>query len=247
MTTTNYRSAGGTSSPNGATNRAPAAPAPRPVLRTGERIPVPPRRRRPGLAALGLLIVFSCAGISGALVLGSNDKTTVLTLARAVPAGHVMTAGDLSTADISGTGLTAIAAASAGTVTGKTAAVDLLPGTLLTSGMLTRARVPGPDQAVVGLALKPGQLPQAELTPGTRVMVIRVPTAAAQQLPVGEANAGSSGSDVLVPEATVLSVDNDQASAGRLVSLVVAKAVAAALARAGATGAVSLAVIASGS
>ncbi len=246
MTTTKYRSAGGTPSSNGATSRA-AASAPRPLLRAGERIPVPPRRRRPGLAALGLLIVLGCAGVSGALVLRSNDKTTVLTMARAVPAGHVMTASDLSTADISGTGLTAIAAASAGTVTGKTAAVDLLPGTLLASGMLTRDRVPGPDQAVVGLALKPGQLPQAELTPGTRVMVIRVPTAAAQQLPAGEANAGSSGSDVLVPEATVLSVDDDPASAGRLVSLVVAKDVAAALARAGATGAVSLAVIASGS
>ena len=143
---------------------------PRPGASVGERVPVPPRRRRPAMAALGVLVVLGCAGVSGALVLGSDETTPVLTLTRAVPPGHVITSRDLASAEISGTGLTAIAATSRADVVGMTAAVGLVPGTLLSTGMLTDDPVPGPGQAIVGLALKPGLLPVAELIPDENII-----------------------------------------------------------------------------
>jgi hypothetical protein len=207
-------------------------------------VPIAPRRRRPALVALGVLVVLGCAGISGALVLGSSDTTPVLTVTRAVPAGHVMVGGDLAPAEISGTGLTAIAAASTADVLGMTAAVGMVPGTLLSPGMLTDRPVPGPGQAVVGLALTAGLLPVPELVPGARVMVVRVP-AAGSSAPAAESGTEPSGG-VLVPEAGVLSVAADQTGGGWLVSLVVDADAATDVARAGATGTASLVVIAAG-
>jgi hypothetical protein len=215
---------------------------PRPGAAVSERVPVPPRRRRPATAALGVLIILGSAGVSGALVLRGDDTTAVLTITRAVPAGHVMTSGDLAPAEISGTGVTGVAATSRAEVVGMTAAVGLVPGALLSPGMLTDDPVPGPGQAVVGLALKPGLLPVTELTPGARVMVVRVVAPGGPQPPV-EPSAGPS-SDVLVPEASVLSVAPDQTGGGWLVSIVVDEDAAADVAGAGAAGTAGLVVIA---
>lgn len=211
--------------------------------RAPERLPQPPRRRRPGLTALAVMLVVGCSAVSASLVLASGDTTTVLTVARAVPAGQALAAADLGTAEISGSGVTAVAAASRDTIVGLTAAVDLVPGSLLTDGMVTREAVPGPGQAVVGLSLKPGLLPEAELRAGTTVMLVRLPA------PTGtpsRADVESIGSDVLVPRARVLSETSDPTTGGRLVSLLVEKAIAAEVSRAAAAGTVSLVLIGPG-
>ena len=156
------------SSLNGRLDTAPVPP------RARERLPQPPRRRRPGLAALAVMLVVGCSAVSASLVLASGDTTAVLTVVRAVPAGQALAAADLGTAELSGSGLTAVAAASRDKILGLTAAVDLVPGSLLTDRMVTREPVPGPGQAVVGLSLKPGLLPEAELRAGTSVMLVRL-------------------------------------------------------------------------
>jgi len=208
-----------------------------------ERLPQPPRRRRPGLAALAVMLVVGCSAVSASLVFASGDTTAVLTVVRAVPAGQALSAADLGTADISGSGLTAVAAASRDKVLGLTAAVDLVPGSLLTDGMLTREPVPGPGQAVVGLSLKPGLLPEAELRAGTAVMLVRLPA------PTGTPSTADTervGSEVLVPRARVLSETSDPTTGGRLVSLLVERSIAAEVSRAAAVGTVSLVVIGPG-
>jgi hypothetical protein len=208
-----------------------------------ERLPQPPRRRRPGLAALAVMLVVGCSAVSASLVFASGDTTAVLTVVRAVPAGQALAAADLATAEISGSGLTAVAATSRDKVLGLTAAVDLVPGSLLTDGMLTREPVPGPGQAVVGLSLKPGLLPEAELRAGTAVMLVRLPA------PTGtpsSADAERVGSEVLVPRARVLSETSDPTTGGRLVSLLVERSVAAVVSRAAAAGTVALVVIGPG-
>jgi hypothetical protein len=208
-----------------------------------ERLPQPPRRRRPGLAALAVMLVVGCSAVSASLVFASGDTTAVLTVVRAVPAGQALAAADLGTAEISGSGLTAVAAASRDKVLGLTAAVDLVPGSLLTDKMLTREPVPGPGQAVVGLSLKPGLLPEAELRAGTAVMLVRLAA------PIGtpsSADAERIGSEVLVPRARVLSETSDPTTGGRLVSLLVERSIAAEVSRAAAAGTVSLVVIGPG-
>jgi hypothetical protein len=207
-----------------------------------ERLPQPPRRRRPGLAALAVMLVVGCSAVSASLVFASGDTTAVLTVVRAVPAGQALAAADLGTAEISGSGLTAVAATSRDKVLGLTAAVDLVPGSLLTDGMLTREPVPGPGQAVVGLSLKPGLLPEAELRAGTAVMLVRLPA------PTGTPSSADAErvAGVLVPRARVLSETSDPTTGGRLVSLLVERSIAAEVSRAAAAGTVSLVVIGPG-
>jgi hypothetical protein len=222
-----------------ASGRLNGAPSPR----STERLPQPVRRQRPGLAALGIMLVVGCSAVSASLLVASDEATSVLTVVRPVPAGRVVTSGDLGTADIAGRGLTAVGADSRDAVVGLTAAVDLLPGTLLSDAMVTREPVPGPGQAVVGLSLKPGLLPEAEVRAGTTVMLLRLPA------PPG-AEAGASGprfDDVLVQQARVLSETSDPTTGGRLVSLLVEAPAAAEVARAAAAGTVSLVVIGPGS
>ena len=189
------------------------------------------------------MLVVGSSAVSASLVLNSGDTTSVLTVVRSVPTGQTLTQADLGTADISGTGLTAVAASSRDDVVGLTAAVDLLPGTLLSDAMVTREPVPAPGQAVVGLSLKPGLLPEAELKPGTTVMLVRL------RSPNGGAPATSaetSRDPVLVPRARVLSETSDPTTGGRLVSLLLDQSVAAEVSRAAAAATVSVVVIGPG-
>ncbi len=224
-------------SPNGRSDAAPPSP------RSPERLPQPARRRRPALAALGVMLVVGCSAVSASLVLASSDATSVLTVVRSVPAGQVVTSADLGTADIAGSGLTAVGAGSRDAVVGLTAAVDLLPGTLLSHVMVTREAVPGPAQAVVGLALKPGLLPEAELRAGTAVMLVRLAAPTGAPATTGS---GPPGDGELVQRARVLSETSDPTTGGRLVSLLVEQSKAAEVARAAAAGTVSLVVIGPG-
>ena len=210
--------------------------------RSSERLPLPVRRRRPLLAAVAVMLIVGCAAVSASLVLARDHSMSVLTVTRRVPAGQVLTTADLGTATISGNGLTAFDAHSRGGVVGLTAAVDLLPGTLLSGAMVTRDPVPGPGQAVVGLSLKPGLLPDAELRAGSFVMVVRL--AAPTGSPVSAIDPG--GDQLLVPRARVLSETSDPTTGGRLVSLVLDRSAAADVSRAAAAGTVSLVVIGPG-
>ena len=232
ITTTPPGPSGQTS--NGRVDAAAARP------RSQERLPQPSRRRRPGLAALAVMLVVGSSAVSASLVLNSGETTSVLTVARAVPAGGVLTAADLGTADISGTGLTAVGASSRDEVVGMTAAVDLLPGTLLSDAMVTREPLPAPGQAVVGLSLKPGLLPEAELKAGTNVMLVRL--TAPSGAPVSTA-AEPSLDPILVSRARVLSETSDPTTGGRLVSLLLEQSAAAKVSRAAAAATVSLVVI----
>lgn len=204
---------------------------------------MPVRRRRPVLAAVAVMLVVGCAAVSASLVLASEDSVSVLTVTRRVPAGQPLTAADLGTATISGSGLTGLDASSRGEVVGLTAAVDLLPGTLLSGAMVTRDPVPGPGQAVVGLSLKPGLLPDAELRAGSFVMVVRLAAPAGSP---GTAAPERADDQILVPRARVLSETSDPTTGGRLVSLVLERSAAADVTRAAAAGTVSLVVIGPG-
>jgi Flp pilus assembly protein CpaB len=161
-----------------------------------------------------LLVVAGCAA-AGALLVGSAGRTTeVLVAARSVPAGHPIGAEDLGTARISAAGVRAIAAGDAGTVVGQTAAVPLVHGQLLNRDMLTRQTVPAAGEAMVGLALRPGQLPGAGLEPGDRVSVLAVSGPDTAE-PVAVAPR------VLAAQATVYAVGSDAATGGDILVTVV--------------------------
>lgn len=189
-------------------------------------MPLPTRQRRTGLIALAVLLIVGF-GLAGALLYTrAGAKTAVLVMARPVAVGEVIQAGDLSTVSLAGAGVRAIAESDRGIVEGRTAVVSLVRGQVLNRDMITD-RPPFTDkQAVVGLSLKPGQLP-AGLGAGATVAVV--------QLPAKDQASGKLGTaSLLVEKAQVLSVqDTGTGGGGTVVTVVVDAAVAPSVAAAG--------------
>src|SRR4051794_7675809 len=92
------------------------------------------RRGRPLVWGGGVALVAVGAAVAAGAVLSSGAKHHVLTVRRAVPAGRMIGSADLGTVSISTTpGLASVPASQRGSVVGSRAAVDLLPGMLVTS------------------------------------------------------------------------------------------------------------------
>jgi hypothetical protein len=240
----------------------PTAPAPTRAGGTAGETPAPPvrangtsparsriaplrRERKPTLILAGLLLALACGTLTAAIYLRVGGRTPVLAVARDVPAGHAIAARDLTEARISyDRTLHAVTAALRDQVVGRVAAVDLKAGSLLTSEELTSGTVPGFGEAVVGVALKAGQLPADQPRAGDLVVVLLVPPANAGAASANEPKAGAS---VLVPVARVFSAQpGANGSDLTAISLVVDQDQVAAVARAQATGQVAVALLPAG-
>src|SRR5262245_11686160 len=125
------------------------APANHPVVFQG-RLPPPTRRRQPGLALVGLLLVVVCAAVAATLFNRAQDTVSVLVAARDIPAGTQLSAGDLRAAEIAGSGVSAIPADSAASLVGKTATTQIPKGSLLSARMVAAQQVPGKGQVALG-------------------------------------------------------------------------------------------------
>ncbi|SDG67059.1 hypothetical protein SAMN05421505_106202 [Sinosporangium album] len=139
------------------------------------KLPVPPRERKPALAALAVLLILGGALATTLLVLRSGDRVSAIRISAQVGAGQPFTPEVLEEVQIADTGIGYVSFAEREEVMKTFARVTLLPGTLLTEEMTVReSEELGPGKAIVGLALKPGQVP-AGLDEGDRVQVIFVP------------------------------------------------------------------------
>jgi hypothetical protein len=215
------------------------APAP---ARPGRLRVAPPRqRRRPALVALALLLILVGGVAATALYLRATQRNPVLAVARPVTMGHTLTDADLAAVSLSvDPRLRPLPASARSQVVGQAAAVNLVPGTLLLRSMLTsRDRLLQPGQGLIGLAVKPGQLPD-ELAPGDLVQLVRTPPSTGDQ-PPGQVDTTQPG--VLASAATVLSVSVPDGSDTTRVSLIVPLDAAGALYRANATGQLALIVL----
>lgn len=180
---------------------------PAPTIDGGLRVAPRSRRRSPAWIAGGLLLTLACtlAFAVGWTRLGTRQA--VLALARDVQVGQVIDDSDLLVARISfDPALRAIPAASRAAVVGRQVAVPLLAGTLLTNAELGAPSTLPSDQAVIGIALKPGQFPP-DLHAGARVLVVDTGAGAA---PAGPLAAG----EVEQAPATVVGVTQPAVGTG---------------------------------
>lgn len=174
--------------------------------------PPPGRQRRWSLAVVGLLLTLGAALAFAVLWMNAGDRRPVLALARAVPAGEVITAADLQVVRVAtDPGVAVVPSDRRGRVVGRTAGVELVAGSLLSEAQLGRPTAVGPGEAVVGLPLRSSHLP-GRLRPGDRVAVVDTGV-----------NGGRAGA--VVTEAKVLSATTTT-DGNVLVSLVVAEPVA---------------------
>jgi hypothetical protein len=218
--------------------------------------------------------VFGSAALFAHLYSSADRAAPVLVVTHTIQVGQELTAGDLGQTTVAaGPGITTIPVVDATQVLGKEASVTVTSGSLLTPADVSAMPPIGAGDAVVGLALKQGQLPAAGVKPGDQVMVVETgapgsplnafvgPSAGTSSSSSsssvsasGSPSAGSSDSaeggqgpsGVLVPDATVFNTALPAQSSGdttELVSLEVAASVAPAVSNAATAGQVSLVLV----
>lgn len=130
------------------------------------------RRGRLGLA-VALMAVFALSAV--ALLTYVSRTQPYLALARDVSVGAQLTAADLVTVHLNpAPELKAVPANRTNAVVGKYASVALLAGMLLTGSALVDKPFPAPGEQIVGLSLKPGQMPSTPLRPGFPVLLVAI-------------------------------------------------------------------------
>lgn len=156
-----------------------------------------PRRRSLGMWALGVTLVV--LGSVGAYVLVVQGGMThpYLAVSHKVPYGAAIQDSDLTVINVNAAvGLDPIPAAQRAQVIGQHAAADLYPGTLLIRDQLTKTAIPAPGQQLIGIELKPGQLPARSLKPGDAVVLVVVPPTGLAGLPDPQSSAAAQPSSI---------------------------------------------------
>lgn len=202
--------------------------------------PVQRRRQVPWIVA-GVLLVVGCALAFGVASVRASHGEQVLAVARSVPAGQTVEAGDLQVVKVTPiAGLDPVRAASESNVVGRRAAVGLVAGTLLTASDVGAPSASTNDD-VVAVALKAGAYPPS-LGPGGLVDV--VPVVASSSSATGPVSAPSGSIRALV-----VSIDSTQASssADAVVSLQVDPGDSGEVAALAAAGEIALVELPSGS
>ena len=193
--------------------------------------PAPRRRRRPALLGLGMAMVAVGALLAVWLAAGTGETVPVLAVAGEVMLGEVITDADLTVVRVApDPALRPVPAERRERVVGRRAATDLVPGALLTGGQVTDATAPAAGFALVGVAVKPTQMPDQPLRPGDRLLVVSTP-------PV-DGDVSTDPPSVL--EATVVRVGALDDTGLRVVDVTVPDADASDLAARAATGRIAL-------
>ncbi|WP_067172460.1 hypothetical protein [Microtetraspora niveoalba] len=196
-------------------------------------LPVPPRERKPALAALAVLLILGGALATTLLVLRSGDRVSAVGIVQRVGAGQLVPASAIKEVEIADTGIDYVPWRYRAEVVKTYAAVTLLPGTLLTTPMVTKSSEElGPGKAIVGLSLRAGQAPVG-MGKGDVVQVIYVPAS----------GKGAAEQRVLAPAARVHSIGAPGRSGGGLVSVVVDASVSPAVAAYASSGEIALVVL----
>lgn len=132
------------------------------------------RSRSRGLVILAAVLVVGMGLAVAGWGLAAGKKESVLAVREPIAKGHIIDRGDLVTKAVAGVE-GALTVDEVARVVGKTAAVDLVAGQIITEKMIAARSVPGPGQATVGLALDPSRLPGEGLVAGDVVDAILTP------------------------------------------------------------------------
>jgi hypothetical protein len=185
---------------------------------------LPTRQHPKGYAALAVALIVGFAALGFWFYSQAGAKVPVVMAVNDIPSGHVITREDVTTVQVAGR-VTAVGANHLDSLIGQTATVEILPNTLVQRAMVTASTSVPASQAIVGVALAPGQSPSAGLRPGDRVDVLGLPAKGVGQ--------GAGTGTVLAAAVTVFDVrDNPSTAGGLLASLIVPKQAATTIAAA---------------
>ncbi|GAP53135.1 hypothetical protein [Streptomyces azureus] len=215
---------------------APAQPS------VGDRLPTPPRERKPALAALAvLLILVGALGVT-MLVLQVGDRVEVVKVTDEIQAGESVGDNVTSVMVAADDNINYIKWSQLGTLKTLKAKSTIYKDTVVMGQMFAKKASLPAGKAAVGLALKEGQYP-SDIKAGDVVSAYRVSTSGSPSNSTGSSGASSSGG-ALVDNARVNTVEDDSdatVSTGNLsLTVLVDEADAAALASAAAANEVAI-------
>ena len=170
---------------------------------SGDRLPVPPRQRRPMLALLALVLILGGAAIAATLVLTSGQKQEYLLVNRDIALGQTLTRDDFLQQPLAATSSSVFAPVPVADfysrVEGRTALIAMKKGSLLAEGSFGEAITPAKGLGQISLNVPEGQYPGG-LAAGDVVKVLHTPRAA------GGTNSGgaAAGGEKMVPRGATL-------------------------------------------
>ncbi|WP_447038060.1 hypothetical protein [Streptomyces sp. DSM 118878] len=192
----------------GAGNNRSAAPAQPGV---GERLPSPPRERKPALAALAVLLILVGALGATVLVLRAGDRIEVVKVTKEIPAGEAVVEGTYTTVMVNDdSSAHFVQKDQLGELKTLKAKSTIYPGTVVVGEMFgAKASLPA-GKASVGLSLKEGQYP-SDVKSGDTVAAYPVVSGTSS----GKGSTGSGGSStggtplVAAAKVSTIAADSD--------------------------------------
>ena len=181
-----------------------------PTAPSARKLPGAPRERKPALAALAVVLILGGALAVGYLMLQNAKRVEAIQITQQIGQGQQIPQSAMQEVQVpANTGLHYVPWSQASQVARFFAAETIPSGTLLTSNMAVRTNQLTNGKAVMGLALKDGQLPSG-LTVGDRINIYEVSDAS-------EACPGAPGS-LLSGDAVVLGVSTPSSSSSSAVA-----------------------------
>ncbi|MER5372331.1 hypothetical protein [Streptomyces sp. NPDC002553] len=169
-----------------------AAPAQPPV---GDRLPTPPRERKPALAALAVLLILVGALGATMLVLRAGDRIEVMKVVKDVPAGESVEESDVTSVMVAAdSGVKYVHMDQMAQLAKLKAKSTIYAGTVLVGQMFAETADIPAGKAAVGLALKEGQYP-SDIKSGDTVNVYNVDGGTGKS---GSGSTSSSASNPLI-------------------------------------------------
>ncbi|MGW3419016.1 hypothetical protein [Streptomyces phaeochromogenes] len=229
----------------GAGNNRSAAPV-QPTM--GERLPSPPRERKPALAALAVLLILVGALGATMLVLRAGDRVEVVKVTSDIQAGESVGDHVESVLVADDAGINYVRWSQHKTLEKLKAKSTIYKGTLVIGEMFGTEASVAAGKAVVGLSLKEGQYPEG-IQSGDLVAAYQVGNTSSSNSDdeTGTGSAGTGGTPIVdnarvakVPEAKS---DTTISSTNKRITVTVDESDAAALARAAAANQVALVLI----
>ncbi|MGY6024979.1 hypothetical protein [Streptomyces spinosirectus] len=219
---------------------APAQPS------VGDRLPTPPRERKPALAALAVLLILIGALGATMLVLRAGDRVEVIKLTGDVQAGESISDGKITSVMVNqDSGAEFVPWSQREALKKLQAKATIYQGTVLVGQMFSAKSAVQQGKATVGVSLKEGQYPN-NIKPGDNVAVYRVSSSSSGGSSSNSSSSpgSSGGNSPLVDRAVVSDVQRasgDVISSTNLpITLTVDASDAAALAQAASNGEVAV-------
>jgi hypothetical protein len=201
----------GTSTQTAPARKTRSARTPRGASSLRPSVPSPPRRRRPALTALAVLLIVGGAALAGLLAVRMDTREPVLVVSTKISTGQKITGDMLETRNVSGDNLGVIPADQKSKVVGYYARQTIYPGQLLQADLLRTSPPLSADQAQVGVPLTSGKYPP-DLRSGDAVRLVRIgdaqnpsePLSTGLVIRVDKGTSSGFGSDAKASVATII-------------------------------------------